>query len=135
MTSYTTTNRAVGSAFLAFLGGAVVWAVFGDRIKEKLNQNETYRELKDKVMSRVNQLSDMTESRYHQIVDETSGMYAKAKGISQNELQDMVNDLKFHWAKIKDRWNQQPPQQQPPQQKIADSSDQATYNFEDRFKE
>ncbi len=118
MNGYTTTNRSIGNSLLAFVGGMVVWALFGDRIKDKVGSNKTFQELRSKVMDQANKVTDMTESRYNQIVDEVSATYSKAKGISQNELQDLIADLKLHWLKIKDRWkNPDSPQQV---QRIAD---------------
>jgi hypothetical protein len=128
MTSYTTTNRAMGNALLAFIGGAVLWAVFGNRVKERLSHNQTYAEMKDRVMNKVNQLSDMTETRYHQIVDEIGSTYSKTKDISDNELKDVIRDLKFHWARIKDRWNN------PPTSKIAGPTDDLSQNYDEGFK-
>ncbi len=97
-----------GGAVLGFVGGMVVWALFGEKIKKKVNESKAYQEMKSQVLDRTNAFRDMTQTRYNQIVDEVSSAYGKAKGISQNELQDMVSDLKFHWARIKDRWKDPP---------------------------
>jgi hypothetical protein len=114
MNGYSSYNRGMGAgaglggAFLGFVGGMVVWAMFGDRIKQRLNENKAYQEMKAQIMDKASSMKDMTESRYNQLVDEVSGMYAKTKGIQQNELNDLVSDLKIHWARIKDRWNEPP---------------------------
>jgi hypothetical protein len=130
MNGYISSNRSAGNTLLAFLGGMVVWAVFGDRIKAKVNENKTYQELKDRVMNKVDTLSEMTEDKYYQIVDEVSSGYSKAKGISQNELLDLISDLRMHWAKIKDRWNQPPPQKlagTPPSADIQNFNEGSNY--------
>jgi hypothetical protein len=86
----------------------VVWAMFGDKIKQRVNENRSYQEMKSQIMGKLESAKEMTEAKYFQIVDEVSSTYSKAKGISQHELSDMVSDLKFHWARIKDRWNEPP---------------------------
>jgi len=83
------THKA-STGVLGFLVGAIVWAMFGDKIKrkfhDKLDENPHWRESYDKMVD------DVTEN------------YAKAKGISQNELSDLTNDLKMHFRKIKSAW-------------------------------
>ncbi|MBX4187517.1 MAG: hypothetical protein KW793_00050 [Candidatus Doudnabacteria bacterium] len=101
-------GSGIGGALLGFVGGVVVWALFGDRIKQKVNQSRAYQEMKAEVMDKVSSVKEMSQTRYNQIVDEVSAVYSKAKGIRQNELNDLVSDLKFHWARIKDRWNEPP---------------------------
>lgn len=111
---YSTSNRGMagasglGGVLLGMVGGMVVWALFGDKIRQRVNQSRAYQDMKSEVMNRVGSVKGMTQARYNQIVDEVSGMYGKAKGIQQNELNDLVSDLKFHWARIKDRWKEPP---------------------------
>lgn len=78
--------QKTGNPIIAFLAGMAAWAFFGPKIKEKLSEHD---KLKD---------------TYDRIVDEATDKYAKAKGISQNELKDLADDLKAHWQKIKGAW-------------------------------
>jgi hypothetical protein len=102
--NYVHRNNAVGASILAFLAGAAVWAIFGNRTKEKIANNPRFQELKEQVYDRTSQVSDLTREKYEQMVDEVADKYAKAKGISQNELIDLVDDLKMHWGRISKAW-------------------------------
>jgi hypothetical protein len=101
---------SIGGTLLAFIGGAVAWALFGPKIKQRVNQNPQYQELKREIEGRVSQMRDLTREKYDQVVDEVTSTYSKARGISQNELRDLAADLKMHWSRIKSAWsNPQPP--------------------------
>jgi hypothetical protein len=105
---YHSHSNGVGKLLLGFVGGAIVWALFGDKIKQKANENQTFQDMKSQVMDKVERYKDLTQTKYNQVVDEISETYAKAKGISNHELRDLASDLKLHWAKIKHRWNEPP---------------------------
>ena len=80
-----------GSGLIAFLAGIAVWAIFGDKIKQKVNEK-----LEEK---------EEWKASYDKMVDDTMDKYAKIKGISKNELTDLADELKVHWKKIKIAWN------------------------------
>jgi uncharacterized protein YpuA (DUF1002 family) len=94
-----------GTAFFAFIAGALTWAFFGDKIKNRINQNQTWNELKHKVEDQARKTKDLTQSQYERIVDTTAQNYGKIKNISQHELRDLVSDLKLHWHRIRDAWS------------------------------
>ncbi len=102
--NYVHRNNALSASILAFLAGAAAWAIFGNRVKEKMSNNPRFQELKQQVYSRTSEISDLTREKYDQVVDEVADKYAKAKGISQNELIDLVDDLKMHWGRISNAW-------------------------------
>jgi hypothetical protein len=108
MNGYYNESKGLGLGVLGFLSGMVVWALFGDKIKQKVNESRAYQEMKAEIMEKANSVRNMTETQYHKIVDEVSATYAKANNIRHNEIRDLVSDLKFHWARIKDRWNEPP---------------------------
>jgi hypothetical protein len=102
--NYVHRSNVVGASVLAFLAGAAVWAIFGNKVKEKIENSPRFQELKELVLERTSDISDLTREKYDQVVDEVADKYAKAKGISQNELIDLVDDLKMHWGKISKAW-------------------------------
>ena len=114
MNYYSRTNGSIGNVFLAFIGGAVAWALFGPKIKQRREQNEDWQNLKREVEGRASQVKGITQEKYNQIVDEASRTYAKARGISQHEMADLVSDLKMHWNRIKTAWRND--QTKPPMQ-------------------
>ncbi len=99
-------SNTIGVSLLAFVAGAVVWSVFGNRIKRKLEDSKDFQDLKKQVMDQASQITDITKERYDQIVEEVVNNYSKVRRISQNELMDLVADLKTHWMRMKRAWNE-----------------------------
>lgn len=104
--NYVHRSNLLGTGLLAFIAGAAAWALFGRRVKDKISQNPEFQDLKREVYDRASQITDLTQDKYNTIVDEVSSNYAQAKGISQNELRDLVSDLKWHWKRIRSAWNE-----------------------------
>ncbi len=84
---YHNKHSILGPSILAFIAGMAVWAIFGKKIQES-------------------KVAEEAKDSYDQMVDEVTGKYAKAKGISKNELTDLVDELKVHWNKIKRAWDE-----------------------------
>ncbi|MBI3952876.1 MAG: hypothetical protein HY336_02890 [Candidatus Doudnabacteria bacterium] len=104
MSSY---SKHYGSSLAAFIGGIIAWAVFGDKIKARLNRSKAWHELKQEVKEEVAKAKNLTRETYNRIVDAAADKYSVARGISKNELKDLVEDLKMHWARIRDAWNKE----------------------------
>ena len=102
--NYVPKSRVLGAGVLAFFAGAIAWAMFGDRVKEKTENSATYRKLRREVYDQAAKISDLTQDKYDEMVDSVTSKYATAKGISQNELRDLTDDLKWHWHRIKSTW-------------------------------
>src|SRR4051812_44839092 len=102
---YVHKSNVLGAGVIAFLAGVAVWAVFGKKLKDKVNQSQDFRDLKKQVYDKASQITDITQDKYNQVVDEVSSKYAQVKGISQNELRDLTDDLKWHWRRIKSSWD------------------------------
>jgi hypothetical protein len=102
--NYVHRSNVLGAGLLAFIAGAAVWAVFGKKIKDTVSHSSEFQDLKKEIYDKASKVSDLTQEKYDSIVDEVSNKYAQAKGISQNELRDLVDDLKWHWKRIKSSW-------------------------------
>ena len=85
---YVHKNKVWSTGILAFAAGVAAWAIFGRKVKEQLDDDGTVR------------------NAYNKVVDEATDKYARLKGISHNEMSDLVDDLKMHWGRIKNAWNE-----------------------------
>ena len=94
-----------GNMLLAFAAGAVAWALFGEKFKRKLAKNEELEELKSEAVRKFEYAKDYSQDAYDRVAEEVARNYGKLKGISENELVDLINDLKTHWKRIKRAWN------------------------------
>lgn len=56
--------------------------------------------MKGEIIEKFEDMKEVTEPMYHKVVDEISSKYAKAKGISQEEINEVVGDLKKHWKTL-----------------------------------
>lgn len=135
MDSYSNNNRMAAGSFIAFISGMLVWAWFGPKIKQTLRANKTWVQMKNEVYSQAKKVTDLTEEKYYEIVDQVSEKYSLVKDISQNELKDLVEDLKIHWARIKDRMNQESSTHD--RTKLSETDESKVFNFDpsDRFDE
>jgi len=104
--NYVHKSNVVGAGILAFIAGAAVWALFGKKITDEVSTNPDFKRLKRQVMNKASQIKDISQEKYDQIVEEVTDAYSRARGISQKELADLVTDLKMHWSKIKNAWNE-----------------------------
>jgi hypothetical protein len=102
--NYVHRNNMWGASLFAFLAGMAAWAVFGTKAKERLNESKHFKELRNQVMDKTSEISDLTREKYDEVVDEIADKYGVAKGISKHELVDLVDDLKMHWKRIRDAW-------------------------------
>jgi uncharacterized membrane-anchored protein YhcB (DUF1043 family) len=103
--NYVHKSNVFGAGIIAFVVGALVGTVFGRKIKDKISQNPDFQDLKKEIYDKASKISDITQDKYNEIVDEVSNKYAQARGISRNELRDLVDDLKWHWKRIKFSWD------------------------------
>ena len=74
------------SNIFLFLIGLAVGSVLMHKMKKK-NWTE----------EKLDEVKDTASDAYNKVVDEVTDKYARAKGISQNELKDLTEDLKKHW--------------------------------------
>lgn len=103
--NYVHRSNIFGAGLIAFIAGAAVWAIFGRKIKDRVNDSEQFQELKKQVYDKASQITDITQDKYNAVVDEVTDKYAQVKGISRNELRDLVDDLKWHFRRIKSSWD------------------------------
>lgn len=103
--NYVHRSNVLGAGLIAFIAGAAAWALFGQKVKDKVNQSAEFQDLKKQIYDKASAVSDLTQDKYDSIVDEVTNQYAKIKGISNNELKDLAGDLKWHWRRIKSAWS------------------------------
>src|SRR3989338_2819536 len=85
------------NSLAAFVGGAIVWALFGEKIKSRVSESKLWQDMKREVTDEALRIKNLTQDGYNRIVDEVADKYSRVKGISRHELTDLVDDLKVHW--------------------------------------
>ena len=53
--------------------------------------------MKGEMIEKFEEMKEVTEPMYHKVVDEISAKYAKTKGITEEEINETVAELKKHW--------------------------------------
>jgi hypothetical protein len=104
--NYVRRSNVWQAGIIGFLAGIAAWALFGKRIKDEFDRNQALQDLKKEISYKTSQISDLTREKYDELVDQAADKYAKLKGISRNELMDLAEDLKMHWGRIKNAWNE-----------------------------
>jgi len=94
---------------LAFLTGAAVATVagmyylYGPRGREHRQKVEYWVEdAKREVADKVERARDFTEDAYYEIVDRVTKQYAQVKEVGKEKAQNLADELKKHWAYIKE---------------------------------
>jgi len=92
----------VGKAIVAGVGVAALSAagylLFGPEGKKNRKQIKGWAvKMKGEMIEKFEDMKEVTEPMYHKVVDEISAKYAKSKGVSQEEITEVVGELKKHW--------------------------------------
>jgi hypothetical protein len=57
---------------------------------------------KGEVIEKIEQVKgELTEENYNKIVDGVAAKYSKVKTVTQDEVSDLLKDMKGHWKNIK----------------------------------
>lgn len=98
-----------GKTVLAFLAGAAVatiagmYYLYGPRGREHREKVEFWVEdAKREIADKVERARDFTEDAYYEIVDRVTERYARMKDIGKEKAQNLADELKTHWAHIKE---------------------------------
>jgi gas vesicle protein len=65
-------------------------------IKNKIDKNKFTQE----VIKKTEKLTEITKEKYSEIIEEVSGFYKKAKKIKEENLKEIVDELKNRWPEI-----------------------------------
>lgn len=100
-----TKNVSVGGAMGLAAGLAAVAAgsyfVFGPQGKKNRKAIKGWSlKMKGEVLEKIEKLKEVTPELYNKVIDEVSSKYAKAKGVSTEEVTMLVSDMKKHWKSI-----------------------------------
>lgn len=89
---------------LAAAAAAGVYFLYGSKDAKKNRKAIKGWALKAKgeVIEKIEQVKgELTEENYHKIVDGVVAKYSKVKSITEDEVQDLLKDMKGHWKNIK----------------------------------
>lgn len=98
-------NVSVGGAVGLAAGLAALAAgsyfIFGPQGKKNRKAIKGWSlKMKGEVLEKIEKLQEVTPELYNKVIDEVSSKYAKAKGVSEEEVAMLVNDMKKHWKAI-----------------------------------
>ncbi|MFA7193677.1 MAG: hypothetical protein WC087_02055 [Candidatus Paceibacterota bacterium] len=89
---------------LAAAAAAGVYFLYGSKDAKKNRKAIKGWALKAKgeVIEKIEQVKgELTEENYHKIVDGVVAKYSKVKTVTEEEVQDLLKDMKGHWKNIK----------------------------------
>ncbi|MCX6747629.1 MAG: hypothetical protein NTW98_01635, partial [Candidatus Nomurabacteria bacterium] len=55
---------------------------------------------KGEMIEKLEDLKEVTEPMYNKVVDDISSKYAKVKNIDQEDVNEVVGELKKHWKAL-----------------------------------
>ena len=90
---------AVTAGVAALTAGA--YLLFGPAGKKNRKKIKGWAvKMKGEMIEKFEEMKEVTEPMYHKVVDEISAKYAKTKGITQEEVNETVAELKKHWKAL-----------------------------------
>lgn len=97
MSAKTVVGLGVGIAALS----AATYLLFGPNGKknQKIIKGWTVK-MKGEIIEEFEKAKELTEPIYHNIIDKIQNKYAKIKGIDQEELRGVIEEIKKHWKGI-----------------------------------
>jgi len=103
------TKKGIGKKVTAgLLAGAIVGIVTGVLVAPKKGK-ETRKELKKRieknkfakeVAKKLEKMSGVTKEKYNQAVDEVSDVYRRAKKVKDEDLKEIIGEVKSRWPEI-----------------------------------
>ncbi|MDQ5954358.1 MAG: hypothetical protein QG583_286 [Patescibacteria group bacterium] len=87
-------------AGVAALSVAAYLLLGPDGKKNRKKVGDWSEKMKKEAAAKFKKMKHVTEPIYNKVVDEISSKYMKAKGLSVEEVGEVVKDLKKHWKTI-----------------------------------
>ncbi len=99
------TESNVGKVLGGVVGIAALsvaaYMMFGPEGKKNRKQISGWSvKMKGEIIEKFEKAKEVTEPIFNKIVDEAAVKYAKAKGVSAEELSSVVADLRKHWKAL-----------------------------------
>ncbi len=99
------TESKVGKVLGGVVGVAALsvaaYMLFGPEGKKNRKQISGWSvKMKGEIIEKFEKAKEVTEPIFNKIVDEAASKYAKAKGVSEEELVSVVADLRKHWKAL-----------------------------------
>ncbi len=99
-------HHAAGAAGIGALLAAAAGAYFlygsKDAAKNRKKITGWALKVKGEVLEQIEKAkSELNEERYHEIIDKVERKYRALKEVENDELAEVVKDLKKHWKNIK----------------------------------
>jgi gas vesicle protein len=102
------TGKVVKAGILGIVIGAVATfflaAKSGKQNREDVK--DWVRDMQDEVSARAKEAHGLTKEKYDEIVDQVAQKRKAVQNIKEEEWDDLVSDMKKHWDKIKDIWQE-----------------------------
>ena len=92
-------GAGVAIAAAAIAGAYLLYGKDGAKNRKKVRSWGL--KMKAEILEKMEQMPELSEAVYTKTIDEVSKHYKALKNIDPKELQQMVSEMKGHWASIK----------------------------------
>lgn len=95
----TGTKIGIGASLAA--AGVAAYLLFGkDGKKNRKIVRGWAVKMKGEIIEKFEKAENLTETVYHNVVDQVSARYAKMKDVDQEELKELITDIRKHWKNM-----------------------------------
>ncbi|MFH0987599.1 MAG: YtxH domain-containing protein [Patescibacteria group bacterium] len=88
----------IAGTIIGIITGILLAPKKGSEIRKDLKKNA--EKIKKEVAKKVAKARELTKEKYEQIVGEVSGFHKRVKKIKDEDLKEIVDDLKSRWSDI-----------------------------------
>lgn len=87
------------------LAAALVAAFLSSKEGKKFKKNlgKQFESFKKDVEKKLAEIEVLTKEKYQRVIDEVSGFYKRVKKVKEEDLKEIVADIKARWPKIEKR--------------------------------
>lgn len=85
-------------AVAGVLAGVLLVPKRGKKFQKDLKN--VYRKISEELVKNAKKMKDLTQEGYEELVDKISDVYGKTKEVREEDLKNIVKDLKSRWLEI-----------------------------------
>lgn len=102
------TGKVVKAGIFGVIVGAIAAFFFSPKSGKQNRQDvkDWVSDMQDEVSTRAKEAHGLTKEKYDDIVDQVVQKRKAVQNIKEEEWDGLVSDMKKHWDKIKDIWQE-----------------------------
>ncbi|MBU4129132.1 YtxH domain-containing protein [Patescibacteria group bacterium] len=101
-TKMNSVKKIITAGILGIVAGAIAGVLLTPKAGKALRKDlkKVYLKISQEVVKDAKKMKNLTQEGYEELVDKISDVYRKAKKVKDEDLEEIVKDLKKRWSEI-----------------------------------